>query len=52
MKVRCIKQLNNPAIIVGREYVADRNAFGWSVKYQGGSHVMPNDVFKECFVEI
>lgn len=52
MRVRCIKELNNPAIQVGCEYLADRDAWGIFVRYPGGKHVMPDNVFRECFVEI
>ena len=49
MRVTCIKDLRNPAIKVGNEYVAGRNAFGMYVSYPGGKHVMPDNIFRECF---
>lgn len=49
MLMRCVKSLNNPAIHVGGTYEVKSNAFGYYVKYPGGMHVMPEDVFKACF---
>ncbi len=52
MRVKCIKELKNPAIKVGCEYTADRDAFGMYVRYPGGKHIMPEDIFRECFIEV
>ena len=52
MRVRCVKSISNPDIRVGEIYNADRNAFGWSVRYSKGTHVMPDDVFRQSFIEI
>lgn len=52
MQVKCIKSVNNPDIHVGNIYMAQRNAFGWNVKYSKGSHVMPDKMFNDSFVEV
>lgn len=52
MRVKCIKELKNPAIKVGCEYTADRDNFGMYVRYAGGKHIMPEDIFRECFIEV
>ena len=51
MRVRCIKSPgNNPLIHVGSLYETTAAAVGVAVRYSGGVHVMPLDVFHECFV--
>lgn len=52
MRVRCIKEVNNPTIKVGNEYTADRDALGMYVRYPGGKHAMPDNIFRECFKEV
>lgn len=52
MKVKCVREVGNPDIRVGNLYDAQRNAFGWNVKYSHGTHVMPDDVFRQCFNEV
>ena len=52
MQVKCVKSVNNPDIRIGIIYEAQRNTFGWSVKYAKGSHVMPDKIFNESFEEI
>lgn len=52
MRVRCIKEVKNPAIKVGNDYTADRDALGMYVRYPGGKHAMPDNIFRECFKEV
>lgn len=53
MRVRCIKPLgNNPSIHVGSLYETTAAAVGVAVRYRGGIHVMPPDVFHECFESV
>ena len=52
MRVRCIKEVNNYGIKVGNEDTADRDALAMYVRYPGGKHAMPDNIFRECFKEV